>query len=377
MPPKRKIALFSTSFLAYSQTFIYDEITSHSPDYEIEVFCKSRMNEDRFPFENYHNPKGKVAEYVYQNMAYSPSFNRIIKKGNFDLIHAHFGTGAVYALPYVKKFDLPFVVTFWGNDVSALIGKQRYDPNRWRYILKAPEILERADIVLAVSNEMKQILSEIADVEHKTRLYHQGIDLTNFSPGSFSNEGPVNILLIGRFTQKKGHIVALKAFKKVLDSGKKATLTFIGDGELMETCQNYVQQNNIGDHVNFAGVMTQKEIAEYLKNTDMLLVPSIVADDHDREGSPTVIREASASGIPVIGTYHAGIWECIEDGKTGFLVAERDINTLADRIMTLIDDPELRSEMGKNARIKMENEFNLQKQVALLESYYEEAIHRK
>lgn len=377
MPPKRKIALFSTSFLAYSQTFIYDEITSHSPDYEIEVFCKSRMNEDRFPFENYHNPKGKVAEYVYQNMAYSPSFNRIIKKGNFDLIHAHFGTGAVYALPYVKKFDLPFVVTFWGNDVSALIGKQRYDPNRWRYILKAPEILERADIVLAVSNEMKQILSEIADVEHKTRLYHQGIDLTNFSPGSFSNEGPVNILLIGRFTQKKGHIVALKAFKKVLDSGKKATLTFIGDGELMETCQKYVQQNNIGDHVNFAGVMTQKEIAEYLKNTDMLLVPSIVADDHDREGSPTVIREASASGIPVIGTYHAGIWECIEDGKTGFLVAERDINTLADRIMTLIDDHELRSEMGKNARIKMENEFNLQKQVALLESYYEEAIHRK
>lgn len=377
MPPKRKIALFSTSFLAYSQTFIYDEITSHSPDYEIEVFCKSRMNEDRFPFENYHNPKGKIAEFVYQNMAYSPSFNRIIKKGNFDLIHAHFGTGAVYALPYVKKFNLPFVVTFWGNDVSALMGKQRYDPNRWRYILKAPEILERADIVLAVSNEMKQILSEIAEVEHKTRLYHQGIDLTNFSPGTLSSKGPINILLIGRFTQKKGHIVALKAVKKVLDSGKNAKLTFIGDGELMENCQSYVSKNNMENHVDFAGVMTQKEIADHLKHTDMLLVPSIVADDHDREGSPTVIREASASGIPVIGTYHAGIWECIEDGKTGFLVAERDINTLADRITTLIDDPELRSVMGKNARIKMEKEFNLQKQVALLESYYEEAISRK
>jgi glycosyltransferase involved in cell wall biosynthesis len=177
---KRNIALFSTSFLPYSQTFIYDEIRAHSDNYEITVFCKDRQNEERFPFDQYHKPNGKLAEMVYQNIAYWPSFNKIIGNGDFDLIHAHFGTGAVYALPYVKKYNIPFVVTFHGNDVAALMGVQKYKTKRWRYYAKHKQIFKYSSLLLAASEELKSLLIELGADPSKVKVYHLGIDLSKF-----------------------------------------------------------------------------------------------------------------------------------------------------------------------------------------------------
>jgi colanic acid/amylovoran biosynthesis glycosyltransferase len=101
------------------------------------------------------------------------------------------------------------------------------------------------------------------------------------------------------------------------------------------------------------------------------LVPSVVARNQDREGSPTVAKEASACGVPVIGTYHAGIPEIIEDGKTGLLVPERHVEALAEALTRLLDDPDLRSDMGRAGRAKMEREFRLEDRVAALEDHYD------
>ncbi|MDR9416748.1 MAG: glycosyltransferase family 4 protein, partial [Gracilimonas sp.] len=228
MPQRRKIALFSTSFLPYSQTFIYDEIRRHSEKYQIEVFCKDRQNEDRFPYQYVHKPP-EYLEFIYENIAYWPSFNKTLKNGDFDLIHAHFGTGAVYALPYVKKHDIPFIVTFHGNDVAALIGTQKYHYSRWRYYLKSKKILAYADLLLAASEELKALLIELGADEKKVKVYRLGIDLKKFS---YSKPKPqkdkTTFIMVGRFAKKKGHIYALKALKKVIDGGLKAELVLVG-----------------------------------------------------------------------------------------------------------------------------------------------------
>ena len=369
----QQAALFSTSFLQYSQTFIYDELQFHER-YKMDVFCNERLNTDQFSYDRvFHPPPNRLSQSLYRNVGYWPGFESHFRKKNYALIHAHFGTGAIYALPYARKYTLPLVVTFWGNDVSALIGSQRYLPSRWRYVYKARKILDRADLVLTVSDEMKQILEEYSGYSDKIRRYQPGVDTQKFSPLEVAKNpsSPVELLLIGRFVQKKGHIYALKALKKVIISGREARLSFIGDGPLKTECQHFVQKNDLTTKVRFMGKMTHQEVSSRLAASDLLLMPSIVADNHDREGSPTVVKEAGACGIPVIGSYHAGIWETVVDGKTGYLLPERDVDGLADRIISLIDQPEMIQTFGSQARQRIKQYFDAKKQVATLELLYD------
>ena len=366
------VALFSTSFLPYSQTFVYDEIRAHRR-YDVDVFCKERLNADRFPYERIYKPAGSLREKLYENMAYWPAFDRILAKGGHALVHAHFGTGAVYALPYVRKHKLPFVVTFHGNDVAALIGPQRREFRRLRYVLRAPRIMQSAELMLCVSLELCETVARLSGRPNAVKPFRLGVDLKRFTPSLIEHAIP-RILMVGRFTEKKGHEFALRAFAETLQHGRKAHLTFVGDGELEPACRRFVESSGMNEWVEFAGVKSPSETAEILRSSDLVLVPSVVARNGDREGSPTVVKEAGACAKPVIGTRHAGIPEVIEDGITGFLVPERDVGSLKERMIALIDDPELRRRMGEAARRKMEREFDLFKQVDALESHYDSIL---
>jgi glycosyltransferase involved in cell wall biosynthesis len=367
------VALFSTRFVPYSQTFIYDEVRAHER-YEIDVFCKERLNTERFPYneERVYCPP-RWAKKIYENVAYWPSFDRQIQRGNYDLIHAHFGTTAVYALPYVWRHDLPFVVTFWGNDVGALIGSQRYEPTRWRYVALAPKIMAASDLMLGVSEELCAWVRQFSGRPDVVKPYRHGVDLSKFHPTSVERAVP-EVVMVGRFTEKKGHRYALRAISKALQAGCELHFSLIGSGELEGECRAYVREHGLEDHVTFHGVLSHDETADRLARADIALVPSVVARDHDREGSPTVVKEASASGVPVIGTYHAGIPETVDDGKTGFLVPERNVPALTDRLIALLSNDDLREAFGRAAREKMEREFDLFEQVGSLERHYDQVL---
>lgn len=374
MPQKKKIALFSTSFLAYSQTFIYDEIMAHSDHYDITVFCKNRLNESRFPYENFHSPPNGLPKFIYENFTSWPPFDRVFKKEKFDLIHAHFGTGAVYALPFAKKFNIPLVVTFHGNDVAALFGPRTYFPKQWRYNIVIKKIISQMSLGLAVSNELIELLKNLGCEDEKLKHVRLGIDTSKFKAANVEKGETIRFLLIGRFTEKKGHIYALRAFKQLIDTGHKAHLSFIGDGDLLNECVTYSNQNSLDEYVTFKGVMDSNEVANELNKSHVLLSPSVVSSDFDREGLPTVIKEAMACEVPVIGTYHAGIPELIIDTENGFLVQERDIHSLAKKMIAFIEQPELISRFGQKGREKVLANFDIKKEVLALEEFYETAI---
>jgi glycosyltransferase involved in cell wall biosynthesis len=375
--PLKKVALFSTSFVPYSQTFIYDEITNHV-DYEVDVFCKSYTNKDLFPFPRVFETGNKFNQLFYLNRAFWPGFDAQFKKQPYDIIHAHFGTGAVYASHYKKKFDIPLITTFWGNDVSALMGSQKTSIHRRRYVKRSSEIFDVSDRILAVSLEMAEILKDLSGRDD-IHVWRHGVNLQKFHPKNdyeHDTSKPLKLLLIGRFTQKKGHIYALRALTNLVKNGYNIMLTFIGSGELKHNCEDYVRQNNLEQQVSFSGVLTPAQVSDTIRQSDVVLVPSIVADNHDREGSPTVVKEAGACGLPVIGTYHAGISETIEDGKTGFLIPERHVDALVNRIKLFYDNRSLCEKFGKAARKKMETEFNVIQQVKELEFHYDSILKK-
>ena len=231
--------------------------------------------------------------------------------------------------------------------------------------------------MLCVSKELCHHVGRLSGRPEAVKLYHQGVDLSLFdSAGTKAKKenGTTEFILVGRFTEKKGHLYALSALAQVIQQGRDARLTFVGSGELEAACKKFVQDRNLSNNVRFLGTRTQEETATELAASDVALVPSVVAKDQDREGSPTVIREAAACGLPVIGTHHAGIPEIIDDQVTGFLVPERDAEALAASMLILTDESETRKTMGLAGRHKMEQEFDLYEQVKLLERHYDSVL---
>ena len=362
-----RVALFSTNFLEYSQTFVHEEVTHHRR-YEVEVFARRRVNADRFPFSPVH-----VGGRLYGLTRYDAHFHRVFRERPFDLVHGHFGTGSLYAVPYAEKYGLPLLVTFHGYDVPLLRSAARVYPENWPYALLARSLLARLSLGLCASGELLELLVEAGAPRERLRVYHLGIDLARFRR---TRRPPVpRVVMVGRFVEKKGVEDGIRAHAHALEKGARSELYLIGGGEREQKLRDLVAELGTGELVHFLGVRTSSEVAALLGESDVLMAPSVVGADGDRESGVIAIKEASACECAVLGTYHGGIPEIIDDGSTGFLVPERDAKTLGERLHAQLVDPALRERMGKAGRAKMEREYDLGRQVSgELEDYYDEAI---
>jgi colanic acid/amylovoran biosynthesis glycosyltransferase len=117
-------------------------------------------------------------------------------------------------------------------------------------------------------------------------------------------------------------------------------------------------------------------VARLLATSHVLLAPSVVERSGNRESGLMVVKEASAAGAVPVGTRHGGIPEIIDDGGTGFLVPERDAESLADRLLRLVRDPALLERLSRAAREKMLREYDNRVRVRALEELYDEARAR-
>lgn len=126
----------------------------------------------------------------------------------------------------------------------------------------------------------------------------------------------------------------------------------------------------IKQNVYLRGQKNRDEVIGLLQDADIFLAPSVTANNGDMEGIPMALMEAMAMGLPVISTFHSGISELIEDGQTGFLTKEKDVNAIADKLLYVIHNSKRLDEIKKNARNHVNTHFNLDKQNDELLSIY-------
>lgn len=106
-------------------------------------------------------------------------------------------------------------------------------------------------------------------------------------------------------------------------------------GPLRERVKQYVHENDLSNHVTVHGRLPNEEVSKYMQATDAFLLPSKTAPDGDREGTPTVLVEAQAVGLPCVTTRHAGIPEMIPEKNQNLVVPEGEVNALAGRLCWL------------------------------------------
>jgi colanic acid/amylovoran biosynthesis glycosyltransferase len=361
-----RVAVFTSSFLPYSQTFIHDEIHQHRR-YQVEVFTARRLNRDRFPHLEVH-----VGGLLYRLFSISPRFTSRLRAGGFDLIHAHFGLAGARAAGFAARTGLPLVITFHGYDVPLLTSLRRFTPEYWGYALVARRtLLERMSLGLCASEELYEMLRDYGVPRDRLRIWRLGVDLDRFSHGDRNRDEPT-VAMIGRFIEKKGFEYGLRAFAEQLQRGVRARLIVVGDGEREARLRGIAGELGITEHVTFTGALPARAVQEVLRASDVLLCPSVTGVDGDRESGLIVAKEASASQVVPIGTWHGGIHEIIDDGATGYLVPERNVSALSERLGQVLADPALRQRLGAAARAKMEREYDLRARVDELEQHYDE-----
>ncbi|MEI6501678.1 MAG: glycosyltransferase, partial [Armatimonadota bacterium] len=128
------------------------------------------------------------------------------------------------------------------------------------------------------------------------------------------------------------------------------------------------------DKVVFAGHLTQEQLSHVYRRADGFCLASIVGEDGDRDGLPNVILEAMAYGVPVVATNLSAIPEAVIDGETGLLAPPGSANELALQLERVLSDPELRQDLIRNGRRKIEDDFDLRKNTVRLGALFAEAL---
>jgi glycosyltransferase involved in cell wall biosynthesis len=142
---------------------------------------------------------------------------------------------------------------------------------------------------------------------------------------------------------RKGLNVLLEALKLVLQSKPKTMLTVIGGGD-QTPYRQLCEQLQIARNVQFLGFRSAEEIAKQHLENQLFVLPSA------NENSPNTLAEAMVSGLPVIATAVGGIPSMVKHGQSGWLVPPHDPTALANAILQLLSDPELRARLGQAAR---------------------------
>lgn len=287
------------------------------------------------------------------------------KKNKIDVILAEYGDTAQKALKICKHLNLPLIVHFHGYDASVF--EIIKNTNNYK------EVFETAGFVVVVSKKMHQDLLNFGCPEQKL-IYNvcgPNDEFFNVQP-NFSKQ---QFIAIGRLVDKKAPYYLILSFLKVIKKFPKAKLIMAGDGPLLDTCKNLVIYYSLEANVSFVGVISPEEYRDYLSVSLAMVQHSIKADNGDSEGTPVGILEASAAGLTVISTKHAGIPDVIIDGITGLLVEEHDVDGMAENMIQLLKDPEIAKEMGAKGKLNIKENFTLKRHIDVLDELIEKAVN--
>jgi len=235
------------------------------------------------------------------------------------VIHAH------WIIPggLISKLTpwIPRVITTHGGDVYALNSKRMLSLKR--FILKSSS-------VTTVNNEMRERLIENSLVED-AEVIPMGVKLEKLDV----QKTPRQLVFVGRLVEKKGLQYLLEAVTEI-----DCQLKVIGDGPLAESLKELAPAN-----VEFLGQLSKQQVMRVIAESELMVIPSVIAKNGDREGLPVTLMEAASNQTAVIATNLTGINEVVIDGETGVLVEQRDVQGLKDAITNLLVDDKTRTRL--------------------------------
>jgi glycosyltransferase involved in cell wall biosynthesis len=293
---------------------------------------------------------------------------RAFRRFRPDVVLSEFGSSGVRVREACKRANVPLVAHFHGLDAT----QHRYLKE---HAETYPLLFRDAAVVVGVSREMCRQLVRLGAAPEKVAYNPYGVDCSLFS-GAAPAEAPPVFLATGRFVDKKAPHLTILAFSRVFRERPDARLRMIGDGPLLGACRDLSAALRLEHAVEFFGAGSPSEVQAAMRKARAFVQHSVVAADGDCEGTPVAIIEAGATGLPVVATRHAGIPDVVDEGNTGFLVEERDVDGMADQMHRLAVDADLAGRMGHAARQRVQVHFSMETSIRRLWEIVESCARR-
>jgi len=250
-----------------------------------------------------------------------------------------------------REANIPLFVHFHGYDASILL---RYRHQRRHY----HSLFGEASGIIVPSRFLADKLADIGCPVEKLYVSPGGVDPGRFTP---TRRLPERLLAVGRLVEKKAPHLTIQAFKQIAGRYPHAQLDMIGDGPLADRCRALVEALGLGDRVRLHGARDSDFVARLMGEASVFVQHSVTAPNGDVESFGVSLVEAMASAVPVVTTRHNGFEDTIDDGITGILVPEHDVDGMAAAIAELLDDPERAARMGEAGRDRVLAHFTLEK----------------
>lgn len=293
---------------------------------------------------------------------------KLLKKLKISLVFAEYGQTGAEMMEICQHLNIPLIVHFHGYDAYHKQVLELYH-NKYKGMFKY------ASKIIAVSHDMEKQLQKLGSPKNKILYnpYGPHDSFYNIMPDFNSNQ----LLFVGRFVNKKAPFLTILAFKKALESCPDLKLMMIGDGCLLDICKMMSKALNLETSLTFAGAIKHEHIHDFFAKSFCFIQHSVLTPDNDSEGTPVGILEASAAGLPVIATRHAGISDIVIHEKTGLLVEEFDIEAMAESIVQVAKSRKQAQQMGSNGRSFITAHFSLKEHIARLNKVIHESIKTK
>jgi len=391
-----KIAFIVNQFPSLSETFILNQITGLiDRGHEVSIFAS-------FPGENlkihsdvkkyqlisktyYSNiPKNKLYRVLKVFFLFPKYFlkdpKKIIKSLNFlkykkealflklfyttiqflekdfDIINCHFGPNGILGAQ-LKDIGIKgkVITIFHAYDLTNFIKKN--NKNVYDFLFK------KGDLFISISDYWIKKIIELGCDPKKLIVHRMGIDVDKFryKERKHNSGDKIKVLTIGRLVEKKGYKYMIEAISRIVRKNKNIEYIMAGEGPLLLNLKKIAKELNVEKYINFLGAINQKKAIALYREADIFVLPSVTAKNGDQEGIPVVLMEASAIGMPIISTYHTGIPEVVIDGKSGYLVPEKDVDDLVEKLERLIEHPEMWQGMRGKGRKLIEEKYDINK----------------
>ncbi|MEO8605855.1 MAG: glycosyltransferase [bacterium] len=264
--------------------------------------------------------------------------------------------------------------------VAARLADARYtvqarasDIHRHSAVFGRSERLRNAAFVITNTRYNEALLAPLLRGRGGPPLHviRNGIDLRRFTPPARPRRAgePLRVLCVGRLTEPKGTDDLLRACAVLREAGLRVTCEIVG-GRVGNEVNHYLtlkklhRRLDLADSVQFAGAQPFDRVLARYAQADVFVLPAVHAADGRREVTPNALIEAMAMQCAVISTPVGGIPEIVEDGVSGLLVASHDALALAAALARLHGDAELREQLGRAARRRVEERFDMVRNIA-------------
>lgn len=274
-----------------------------------------------------------------------------------QLLHAHWATPEGHAALLLKRrLSLPVLVTLRGSGINI------YPHWNKASLRSTRRVLANADGLLAVSGSLRDAALVLERPTNGITVIHNGCETRQFKFNAdarkslrhtlgIAERDPV-LIFIGGFVARKNGTAFVKVVRLLRDLHPNIAAIMVGNGPQRADLRSQVESASLSQTIHFVGAKSHDEIPAWLSAADILILPS------RSEGLPNVVLEAMACQRPVVATQVGGVAEAVDNGKTGFLVPDTDVDDLVRATRSIVENPEMARAMGLEGRRVVESEFS-------------------